>query len=193
MAKRDAAATSLRVLGVDPGSFITGWGLVAKTGNGIELEDSGVLRTKRSAPFSERLRQLHEGLSEIIERTKPDAFAIEAVFHAEHARSALQLGHARGVLILAAAQHGLEPFEYPPATVKKAVTGSGSADKEQVLKMVSLLVGTELDGPADRSDAVAVAICHAQTGTFAARLREASKGEGAPPGSRSGKLRRRRG
>jgi crossover junction endodeoxyribonuclease RuvC len=165
---------------------------VRKEGNEIKLEDSGLIRTKRKAPFSERLRQLHEALGEVLDRTKPDAMAIEAVFHAEHARAALQLGHSRGVLILAAAQRGLEPFEYPPATVKKAVTGSGSADKEQVRKMVSLLVGAELDGPADRSDAVAVAICHAQSGAFTSRLREMSREDSSAAPS-PGKLRRRRG
>lgn len=177
---------------MDPGGSITGWGLVSKSGNKITLEDSGLIRTKRGAPFSVRLRQLYDGLVEVLQETKPDAFAIEAVFHSEHARSALQLGHSRGVLILAAAHHELEPFEYPPSTVKKAVTGDGSADKEQVRKMVSLLVGTELEGPADRSDAVAVAICHAQSEAFSSRLRELDRdpeGGGRGPG----KLRRRRG
>jgi len=179
------------VLGIDPGGAITGWGLVRKTGTKITLVDSGVIRTKRGAPFSFRLRQLHDGLSAVLEEHKPDAVAIESVFHGDHARSALQLGHARGVLILAAAQHELDPFEYPPATVKKAVTGDGSADKEQVRKMVSLLLQTEVSGPADKSDAVAVAICHAQAGTFAEKLRNLSQsGEPAAP---TRKLKRRRG
>jgi crossover junction endodeoxyribonuclease RuvC len=180
-----------RVLGIDPGGAITGWGLVSKSGNSLSLEDSGVIRTKRGAPFSVRLRQLHEGLSAVLEGSKPDAVAIESVFQSEHARSALQLGHARGVLILAAAQHDLEPFEYPPATVKKAVTGDGSADKDQVRKMVSLLLGEEVGGPADQSDAVAVAICHAQAGTFAAKLRDLGRGGKKSVAGR--KLKRRRG
>jgi len=179
------------VLGIDPGSSISGWGLVSKSGNTLTLVDSGVIRTKRGAPFSFRLRQLHEGLTAVLAKTKPDAVAIESVFHAEHARSALQLGHARGVLILAAAQHDLEPFEYPPATVKKAVTGDGSADKEQVRKMVSLLLKTEIGGPSDQSDAVAVAICHAQAGNFAAKLRELARTDGSASTPR--KLKRRRG
>jgi len=180
-----------RVLGIDPGGTITGWGLVSKTGNKLSLEASGVIRTKRGAPFSFRLRQLHEGMTEVLAAHGPDAVAIEAVFHAEHARSALQLGHARGVLILAAAQHDLEPFEYPPSTVKKAVTGDGSADKDQVRKMVSLLLKEEVAGPADQSDAVAVAICHAQAGAFASKLRELERNDGKSTTGR--KLKRRRG
>jgi len=186
-----APVSSPVVLGIDPGGTITGWGLVRKAGSKITLIDSGVIRTKRGAPFSFRLRQLHEGLRAVLEEHKPDAVAIESVFHGDHARSALQLGHARGVLILAAAQRDLDPFEYPPATVKKAVTGDGSADKEQVRKMVSLLLQTEVTGPADESDAIAVAICHAQAGTFAEKLRNLSRtGE---PGAPTRKLKRRRG
>lgn len=184
-------ASASVVLGIDPGGTITGWGLVQKSGNKIVLIDSGVIRTKRGAPFSFRLRQLHEGLSAVLEQHSPDAVAIESVFHGEHARAALQLGHARGVLILAAAQHELDPFEYPPATVKKAVTGDGSADKEQVRKMVSLLLQTEVDGPHDQSDAIAVAICHAQSGTFAEKLRNLERN--SKPAGQSRKLKRRRG
>jgi len=189
--RRSTSTPPFLVLGIDPGGSITGWGLVSKAGSKLTLEDSGVIRTKRGAPFSYRLRQLHEGLSAVLAKSKPDAVAIESIFHSEHARSALQLGHARGVLILAAAQHDLEPFEYPPATVKKAVTGDGSADKDQVRKMVSLLLKTEVGGPADQSDAVAVAICHAQAGSFAAKLRDLSRSEEQSASSR--KLKRRRG
>ena len=189
--RKAKAQVPYRVLGIDPGGSITGWGLVSKAGNSLRLEDSGVIRTKRGAPFAFRLRQLHEGLSEVLTKLKPDDVAIEAVFHAEHARSALQLGHARGVLILAAAQHDFEPFEYPPTTVKKAVTGDGSADKEQVRKMVALLVKEEVKGPADQSDAVAVAICHAQAGGFAKKLR--NLGQKDEKKSLGTKLKRRRG
>ncbi len=186
-----APASASIVLGIDPGGSITGWGLVRKAGTRFTLIDSGVIRTNRGAPFSFRLRQLHDGLSAVLEEHKPDAVAIESVFHGEHARAALQLGHARGVLILAAAQRDLDPFEYPPATVKKAVTGDGCADKEQVRKMVSLLLQTEVSGPADQSDAIAVAICHAQAGTFAEKLRNLSRSD--EPATQTRKLKRRRG
>ena len=199
MKSRKAAVASQRVLGIDPGGSITGWGLVRREGAKLILEDSGVIRTKRGDPFSVRLRQLHEGLSKILQSTEPDAVAIESVFHAQHARSALQLGHARGVLILAAAQAEIEPFEYPPSTVKKAVTGDGSADKEQVRKMVTMLLDADISGPSDQTDALAVAICHAQSGSFASKLRELGRRSvrGTDAASTSApaprKLRRRRG
>lgn len=172
----------VRVFGVDPGGFCTGWGLVLRTGSRLEHLESGLIRPPRGAPFADRLAFLHDALTEVLARTEPETFAIEAVFHAEHARSALQLGHARGVLVLAAAQAGLTVCEYPPATVKKAVTGNGAADKEQVRSMVEILLKTELDGAADRTDALAVAICHAHVGDFNARLKQAEQaqsGDGA--------------
>jgi crossover junction endodeoxyribonuclease RuvC len=163
------------VFGVDPGGFCTGWGLVRRIGPRVEHVESGVIRPKRSDAFADRLAHLHRELSTILTRTQPDTFAIEAVFHAEHARSALQLGHARGVLLLAAAQLGLTVCEYPPATVKKAVTGNGAADKEQVRSMVQMLLKEEITGAADRSDALAVAICHAYVGDFRARIKRAEE------------------
>ncbi|MCP4868856.1 MAG: crossover junction endodeoxyribonuclease RuvC [Proteobacteria bacterium] len=175
------SALPVRVFGVDPGGFCTGWGLVQRTGSRIEHIDSGLIRPPRKAVFAERLAFLHKELTAVLARTSPDHFAIEAVFHAEHARSALQLGHARGVLVLAAAQAGLTVREYPPATVKKAVTGSGAADKEQVRRMVEMLLKEELDGAADRTDALAVAICHAHVGDFKAKVKaaeDAAKGGG---------------
>jgi len=157
----------LRVLGIDPGSQVAGWGLVRRQGSVLTFEAGGALRPKRGLTFAQRLECLHRELSVLIDEHRPDAFAIEAVFHAQHARSALQLGHARGVLVLAAAQRDLAVHEYPPATVKKAVTGSGSADKEAVRKMVCLLLKAEIKGPLDTTDALAVAICHAQAGRLA--------------------------
>lgn len=168
-------ASDVRVFGVDPGGFCTGWGLVQRTGSRVVHLESGVIRPPRKAAFADRLEFLHRELTEVLARTTPDTFAIEAVFHAEHARSALQLGHARGVLVLAAAQAGLIVCEYPPATVKKAVTGSGAADKEQVRTMVEMLLKEELGGAADRTDALAVAICHAHVGDFKARLEAAEE------------------
>ena len=176
-------SSSFRVLGLDPGSFISGWGVVRREAGKLFLEDSGLIRPRRSDSFPKRLATLHSELTAVLERVKPDAFAIESVFHARHARSALQLGHARGVLVLAAAQQGLEVAEYPPSTVKKAVTGSGRASKEQVRKMVDLLLDTRIDGAMDRSDALAIAICHAHAAGFATRLKgsDASKSPGATP------------
>ncbi len=157
----------VRVLGIDPGSQVAGWGLVRREGSKVVFEAGGAIRPKRGLTFAQRLAFLHQRLGALLDEHEPTAFAIEAVFHAQHARSALQLGHARGVLVLAAAERDLDVHEYHPATVKKALTGSGSADKHAVRKMVCLLLGQDVPGPLDTSDALAVAICHAQTGRLA--------------------------
>jgi crossover junction endodeoxyribonuclease RuvC len=179
---------------VDPGGFVLGWGLVRKEGGRLAYEQGGVVRPRKTDVFSERLRQLHEGLTEIMGRLRPDAVAVEAVFHALHARSALQLGHARGVVLLAVAQAGLPVHEYPPATVKKAVTGHGAAEKEQVRKMVGMLLGTTIEGATDQADALAVAICHAHSGELLARLRavDAAAGRESPARAKAALLRRLR-
>ena len=125
-----------------------------------------------------RLSHLHHHLSSVLDEHRPDAVAVESVFHAKHARSALVLGHARGVLLLAAAQRELPIHEYAPAAVKKAVTGDGSAGKDQVRKMVELLLAQSVTGPNDQSDALAVAICHAQVGRFQGKLAELERSLG---------------
>lgn len=166
----------LRVLGIDPGGFVAGWGLVRQIGNKLSLENCGTIRPPRSDDFTKRLRILHEGLGDIIDAQRPDVVAVESVFFAKHPRAALQLGHVRGVLLLAAAQRDLDIFEYPPATVKKAVTGSGRASKEQVRQMVAMLLRSEIKGAADKSDALAVAICHAHSGGFLSKLKQLDPG-----------------
>ena len=186
-------AVPLRILGVDPGSVVCGWGLVCKQGQRLSLEDCGVFRPPRKAAFPDRLRFLHDGLEAVIARTAPDAVAVETVFHARHARSALQLGHARGVLLLAAARAELPIFEYPPAAVKKAITGDGAALKQQVRTMVELLLKAEVPGPMDASDALAVAIHHAQVGVLAGRLRELGTPRGGSPAGDGRKLRKVKG
>ncbi len=184
---------SLRVLGIDPGSVVCGWGLVRRDGQRLALEDCGVFRPPRKAPFADRLRFLHDALEAVITRTAPDAVAVESVFHARHARSALQLGHARGVLLLAAARADLPIFEYAPAAVKKAITGDGSAIKSQVRTMVELLLKAEVPGPMDASDALAVAIHHAQVGELAGRLRELGATRGEGPAAEPRRLRKVKG
>jgi crossover junction endodeoxyribonuclease RuvC len=161
------------VLGIDPGSVCAGWGLVTSRGSKIRFEAGGILRPPTGDPLAARLRFLHDELTAITARYQPDAVAVESVFYARHARSALILGHARGVLVLAATCTDAPLYEYAPAQVKKAVTGSGRADKEQVRKMVSLLVGHRIVGPHDQSDALAVAICHVHSAGFHARQAEA--------------------
>ncbi len=163
----------LRVLGVDPGSVCAGWGLVSGHGTKIRFEAGGVLRPPTKGDLPTRLRFLHAELSRLTTELRPDAVAVESVFHAKHARSALILGHARGVLVLAATTTEAPLYEYAPTQVKKAVTGSGRASKEQVRKMVQMLVGKRIEGPHDQSDALAVAICHVHSAGFHERRIEA--------------------
>ncbi len=148
------------VLGIDPGSVITGFGAVRMEGQRLVYVDCGVVRTPSRLPFPDRLSRIYDGLEKVIARIDPDAVALESVFHARHAASALKLGHARGVAMLAVIRAGLPIHEYPPARVKSAVAGSGRADKKQVRMMVETLLGQRLDQPDDASDALAVAICH---------------------------------
>ena len=168
------------VLGVDPGSVAAGWGLVRREGSRLSHVAAGVFRPPRDAAFADRLVFLHSAVTAVLQEYGPDSFAIESVFSHNNPRSALQLGHARGIFLLAAAQASLEIHEYPPATVKKAITGNGAAEKSQVRFMVERLLGVVIEGPMDRSDALAVAICHAQSGPLMARAKAAQSKPNAP-------------
>lgn len=162
--ERPAAAPrpgALVVLGLDPGTLVTGYGIVARTGERMTLIACGTITNAPELPMGIRLRCIFDGLSALIERHHPDQFAIESAFYGKNAQSALKLGHARGVSLLAAVRCGLPTAEYSPREVKKAVVGNGTASKEQVRFMVGSLLG--VDRPAmdlDASDALAVAICH---------------------------------
>jgi crossover junction endodeoxyribonuclease RuvC len=167
------------VLGVDPGSLRTGWGAIDTDGRRHRLLEMGTLAPPPQLPLPERLRAIHEGLAQVIGRLHPAALAVEDLFHAKSARSALVLGHVRGVVLLAGAQAGLPVFAFPPATVKVQVTGFGRAEKSQVALMVARLLGLPGEGEAgDAADALAVALCHAHlsNGGVAQALRAA-----APP------------
>jgi crossover junction endodeoxyribonuclease RuvC len=150
------------VLGVDPGTAVTGYGVVARGSDGaVSLVECGVVRTDAKAPLPERLRDIYEGITEVIARTGPGVVAVEGVFYSKNARSSLILGHARGAILLAAALHGLQVAEYPPAEVKSAVVGTGQATKPQVGLMVQKLLRLrEPPRPADAADGVAIALCH---------------------------------
>jgi crossover junction endodeoxyribonuclease RuvC len=151
----------VRIFGIDPGSVRTGFGCVDSDGSRHRLVACGAITAPARLPFPERLLTIHSALVAELARCRPDCVAVEALFHAVNARSALQLGHARGVALLAAVQAGLPIAEYPPAEVKRAVVGYGRAEKPQVQHMVCLLLGLDaLPGPLDVSDALAVAICH---------------------------------
>lgn len=158
------------VLGIDPGSRVTGWGAVARDRGRYVLLRSGAVRTRDSETMPERLRQIHQALRSALAETTPACVAVEAIFAHRSSTSALVLGQARGVALLAAAEAGLPVHEYNASTVKKTVTGSGRAEKEQVQRAVAMLLGLRVEGPPDESDAIAIAMTHlAHAGMHAAR------------------------
>jgi crossover junction endodeoxyribonuclease RuvC len=150
----------VRVLGLDPGTERTGYGCVSLGADGPRYETSGVIQLG-GASLSERLARLHAALAALFAAQHPDGCAIEGLFHHRNARSALILGHARGVCLLAAAQHGVPVVEYAPASVKLALTGHGAATKSQVSDMVMRVLGRDAPGETfDETDALAIALCH---------------------------------
>lgn len=156
------------ILGVDPGSRLMGWGCIEKTGNQIRVLEHGTIRLfhpeYKDIPVDEttpsRLKEIFEKLSEVIRKHKPNAMAVEKVFFAKNAISALKLGQARGVVLLVGALHDVEIHEYSVTEVKSMVTGHGRSDKEQVAKMLSLMLGQQNFDTADASDALALAVSH---------------------------------
>ena len=155
----------MRIVGIDPGSERTGYGCVETDGRRHRLVTCGAITAAAGDAFPDRLARIHRELSALFAKTRPECVAVESVFHAVNARSALKLGHARGVALLAAVQAGCTVVEYTPAEVKRAVVGYGRADKRQVQQMIKLLLGlTQPPSPYDASDALAVAICHLHSG-----------------------------
>lgn len=150
----------MRILGIDPGSRITGYGIVEQQGNRLLHIDNGAIFTDKATNFPDRLRLIFEGVNQVINEYNPEAVAVEDLFFATNVNSALKLGQARGAAIAAAAHAGLPVFEYTALQVKKAVVGQGKAHKEQVQQMIKILLGLPEIAQADASDAVAVAICH---------------------------------
>ncbi|WP_108649769.1 crossover junction endodeoxyribonuclease RuvC [Dongshaea marina] len=150
------------ILGIDPGSRITGYGVIRSQGGKIHYLGSGCIRTSAEA-FSGRLKQIHDGVSEVIAQFSPDEFAIEEVFVAKNPMSALKLGQARGAAIVAAMNAELEVAEYTARQVKQAVVGTGAAQKSQVQHMVCQLLQLGASPQADAADALAIALCHQHT------------------------------
>ncbi|HEU4878277.1 MAG TPA: crossover junction endodeoxyribonuclease RuvC [Gemmatimonadaceae bacterium] len=148
------------VLGIDPGTAVTGYGVVSgDRGGQARLIECGIIRTKARDPLASRLQEIHSGVVELIQRHRPDMMSIEDVFYARNVRTTIVLGHARGVILLAAADAQIEIAEYPPAEIKKAVVGTGSATKEQVQFMVTRILRLKSPPqPADASDGVAAAL-----------------------------------
>jgi crossover junction endodeoxyribonuclease RuvC len=151
----------VRVFGIDPGSVRTGYGCVESDGRRHRLVGAGAIVTVAHATFPDKLLMVHDRLARLLADCRPDYVAVESLFHAANARSALRLGHVRGVAILAAVQGGYPVVEYAPAEIKRAVVGYGRAEKHQVGEMVRVLLGlADVPTPHDAADALAVAICH---------------------------------
>jgi crossover junction endodeoxyribonuclease RuvC len=150
----------MRVLGIDPGSRITGYGIVDQQGNRLVHVDNGAIFTDSATDFAGRLKRIFEGLSAVIAEYSPDQVAVENIFFSTNVQSALKLGQARGAAIVAAVHAGLPVAEYTALQVKQAVVGRGRAEKGQVQKMLKALLGLPEIAQADASDALAVAICH---------------------------------
>lgn len=155
----------MRILGIDPGYAICGFGLIEQHNHKLKTLDYGVISTPARVPFEQRLVAIHDGVSALIKRYEPDVVAIEELFFNQNTTTAMGTAQARGVIVLAAAKMNLPVFEYKPSQVKNAVTGYGKADKKQVQQMVMILLGlNEIPKPDDAADALAVAIAQANRG-----------------------------
>ncbi len=164
-----AAARPRRVLGIDPGTAVTGYGVVDYDGRTPVLVECGVVRTTARDPLAARLHEIHAGITELIARHAPDTVAVEDVFYARNVRTTIVLGHARGVILLAAQEAALTIHEFPPAEIKKAITGTGAATKQQMQFMVAKLLRLKTaPQPADAADGVAAALCACLAPAFAA-------------------------
>lgn len=161
----------MRVLGIDPGIAIVGFGFIDKIGHRLVPVQYGSIQTEADTPTEVRLRQIYESACRLLDEYRPDAIAVEKLFFNKNVTNAFTVGQARGVLLLAAAQRGLAVGEYTPMQVKQAVAGYGGAEKKQVQEMVSMLLKLKAaPKPDDVADALAVAICHAHSSALTNRL-----------------------
>jgi len=168
------------ILGLDPGTASTGYGVVSAVGNRLRAVEYGVFETPVGMPLERRLEQIFAQVSEVLERNRPDATAIESLFFNANVRTALAVGHARGVSLLACSQAGCEVFEYTPQQIKQAVVGYGKATKEQVMEMVRVLLALPEAPRSDHAaDALGVAICHANTCAIRESVRRSSQEQAA--------------
>lgn len=162
------------VLGIDPGTAITGYGLVREVDDGLTLVGYGVITSRADQPLPGRLQTIYQGLTAVVREYRPDAAAVEELFFSRNVRTALTVGHARGVALLALADAGLPIYEYKPLEVKQAIAGYGGADKQQVQEMVRMLLDLDhVPQPDDAADAVAVSVCHIHSARMAAVLLDA--------------------
>jgi len=168
----------MRVLGIDPGTITMGYGVIEDRDDEVALVDFGALTTPSRSPIGERLSYLYNELLEIISQCQPDAVAIEQPFMAKNAQSALAVGRAQAVAILAAANRGIPSYDYTPAQVKQRVTDYGASSKEQIQEMVKLQLGlSQIPEPNDAADALAIALCHLREVHLESLLADRDKGE----------------
>lgn len=160
----------MKVLGVDPGTAATGYGVVVRGGDGaVSLVECGVVRTSPEASLPNRLREIHDALGDVMDRHGPDVVAVESLFYGKNVRTTVMLGHTRGAILLAAALREMDVVDYSPAEVKNAIVGTGKATKGQVQFMVKKLLRLKsAPSPSDAADGVAVALCHLNTGRLRA-------------------------
>ena len=160
------------ILGVAPGTASTGFGVISVQGNRLRAVEYGVVETPAGMPLEKRLEIIFAGVADVLRKHRPDATAVESLFFNTNVRSALAVGHARGVTLLACSQAGCQVFEYTPLQVKQAVVGYGKAGKEQVMEMVrALLALSEVPRPDHAADALGVAICHANSSALHERVK----------------------
>ncbi|MDP4095186.1 crossover junction endodeoxyribonuclease RuvC [Paenibacillus sp. P96] len=163
----------MRILGIDPGIAIVGFGFVDKQGSKVVPVQYGCIQTEAHTPEEERLLHVYEGMKQLIDKYKPDAVALEKLFFNRNVTTAMAVSQARGVLVLAAVQSGLPVAEYTPMQVKQAIVGYGKAEKKQVQEMVRMFLKLQVvPKPDDVADALAVAICHAHSYTLNSKLNE---------------------
>lgn len=154
----------MRILGIDPGYAIVGYGVIEHSGNKFKTIEYGAVTTKAGEDMFDRLKKIYDDISEIIERVKPDSIAIEELFFNSNQKTAINVAQARGVLVLAAKNNGVPIFEYTPLQVKQAVVGYGRAQKAQIQQMTKVLLNLpEIPKPDDTADALAIAVCHAHS------------------------------
>jgi crossover junction endodeoxyribonuclease RuvC len=166
----------MRAIGIDPGTAIMGWGIVDEQGGRLRLVGYGALTTPAGTPAQDRLVKLYDGLREILQQYRPTAAAIEELFFGKNVNTAITVGQARGVALLALAQAGVPIHEYKPTAVKQAVAGYGGADKKQMQEMVRMTLGlAAIPKPDDAADAVAIAICHAYSAPMLRRIAETQR------------------
>ncbi len=166
----------MKTLGVDPGSVVTGYGVVEGSGQKLLHLASGYLKVGKEPSFPERLGAIYHGLTKIITEYRPEVMAIESLFFSKNVKSAILLGHARGVAILAGVNAGLDVYEYSPLEIKQSVVGYGRADKRQVQEMIRMLLSLSEIPESNMADALAVAICHLNTARSLSRIRKREPG-----------------